>query len=133
MEDGGREEGSREEEGEGRRVVDRGERWEEREGGGGWKRNEKEEGGGWKVEGGGRRVDFVHEHSSTHYIFTKEEVCNVFRQLSSSRVGSLSALLYASGFCHTLALGCSRVHTPALSSPHTHTLLTKRILLFIVL
>ena len=102
-------------------------------GGGGWKRNEKEEGGGWTVEGGGWRMDFMHEHSSTHYIFTKDKVCNVFRQLSSSRVGSLSALLYASGFCHTLALGYSRVHTPALSSPHTHTLLTKHILLFIVL
>ena len=44
--------GSREEEGEGRRVVDRGERWEEREGGGGWKRNEKEERGGRRVEDG---------------------------------------------------------------------------------
>ena len=59
MEDGGREEGSREEEGEGRRVVDRGgsgRRGREEEGGRGM-RKRREEGGRWRVEGGGRRVE----------------------------------------------------------------------------
>ena len=89
------------------------------------------EGGGRREEGGGWVLCM---NILPHTIFSlKTKVCNVFRQLSSNRVGSLSALLYASGFCHTLALGYSRVHTPALSSPHTHTLLTNHILLFIVL
>ena len=52
------------------RKREKGEGWWIEEGGGeggGW----KVEGGGWREEGGGWRMNFMHEHSSTHYISLK--------------------------------------------------------------